>query len=336
MSGGVDSTVTASLLQEQGFDVHGFFMLLPVEEKEKQQKKAQQIAADLGIPLTCIDLQDEFRHSVINYFLQSYQAGLTPNPCIYCNAHIKLGLFLRIMLSSGMDKVATGHYAEIHSHNGQPTLFRSADPKKDQSYFLCRLNTKQLSRLIFPLSNWQKTETYIKAESLGFDFSGQESQDVCFLPSDLASFLTANGLDDNPGNIVTTEGKIIGTHTGLWRYTIGQRRGLGLPDTTPWYVTALDTDRNTLVVGKQDKLLSKRLIVHALKWHPKPSLFPYQCNIQLRSRHTPAKARIIPTGKNCAQIVFSRNQRAITPGQYAAFYAGNRLVGSGIIKVDYK
>ncbi len=332
MSGGVDSTVTAALLLEQGYDVHGFFMLLPIEGNLEQEKKVNEIADALNIDLTTIDLQSRFTTSVISYFLSSYRTGLTPNPCIYCNQHIKLGLFMETILTHGMEKIATGHYGQVQNYHNQPTLYRSPDPRKDQSYFLCRLEPKQLDHLLLPLSNWTKEETYAKALALGFEFSGQESQDVCFLPGNLGSFLSDNGFTDTPGDIITSDGQRLGQHRGLWRYTIGQRRGLSIPDATPWYVISLDTENNRLVVGKQHQLLSNRLTVHSLKLLFQPSLFPWQGMVQLRSRHSPARARLVPLNNHRGSIVFDQPQRAITPGQYAAFYTGHRLVGSGIIE----
>lgn len=332
MSGGVDSTVAAALLQEQGYAVYGFFMLLPVPEMEAQQERVSRVAETLQIPLECIAMENHFTETVIHYFLSSYRQGLTPNPCIFCNQYIKFGSFLRAMLAAGMEKTASGHYAQISASQGQSLIVRSPDPLKDQSYFLCRVDSRQLDSHIFPLARWSKQHTYQRAKSMGFDFKGQESQDVCFLSGDLHSFLASRGLKERPGKIVTTNGTCLAGHQGIWRYTIGQRRGLGIPDATPWYVTAIDATNNQIVVGKTEQLLHETLTVHSLQWFRKPTLFPWQGAVQIRSRHAPVRAKLTLADRKRGRVVFAKPQRAITPGQYAAFYDGDKLIGSGIIE----
>lgn len=332
MSGGVDSTVSAALLLEQGYHVEGFFMLLPVPGLEQQKEKVARVADKLRIPLHFIDLREAFSRQVLGYFLSSYQQGITPNPCIFCNQHIKFGLLLDVMHQKGMDKTASGHYAGIISTSTSHIIKRGADPRKDQSYFLCRLTSDQLQHHLFPLNELTKDTTFNKAETLGFQFNGEESQDVCFLQSDLPSFLSTHGIEEQPGDIVTLEGQKLGTHKGVWRYTIGQRRGLGLPDATPWYVVALDGARNQVIAGKQDDLLHTELTVHSLIWHCRPASFPWQGGVQIRSRHTAVQAEVIPLEHDRAKVIFTTPQRAVTPGQYAAFYVGDKLAGSGIIE----
>ena len=332
MSGGVDSTVAAALLKEQGYAVYGFFMLLPVPELEAQQERVSRVAETLQIPLQFVELANHFTDTVIKYFLSAYRQGMTPNPCIYCNQYIKFGIFMRAMMAAGMDKTASGHYAQIIASQGQSLIARSPDPLKDQSYFLCRVKSHQLDDHIFPLAQWSKQKTYQKAKSMGFDFQGQESQDVCFLPGDLHSFLSSRGLKEHPGEIISTNGTSLASHQGIWRYTIGQRRGLGVPDATPWYVTAIDAPNNQIVIGKNEELLHETLTVHSLQWHRKPALFPWQGVVQIRSRHTPVRAKLTLAGHKRGRIVFTKLQRAITPGQYAAFYDGDKLIGSGIIE----
>ncbi|WP_084457077.1 tRNA 2-thiouridine(34) synthase MnmA [Desulfogranum mediterraneum] len=333
MSGGVDSTVAALLLKEQGYRVHGFFMLLPVPELSQQQERVAAVARLLDIPLTLIDLRKAFTATVIHSFIKAYRRGLTPNPCICCNQEIKLGLFMEQLLARGMSKVATGHYARLHKSGNQNLLRRSPDPRKDQSYFLCRLAERQRARLLLPLAGWNKQDTYTRARALGMDFpESQESQDVCFLPRDLPSFLLSQGLSPLAGEIVAPDGSCLGPHQGIWNYTIGQRRGLGIPDATPWYVIGLDARRNRVLVGKEEQLFSSSLRVHGLQWHRRPALFPWQGTVQLRSRHRSARGKLLPLGRGRAQVWFDQPQRAITPGQYAAFYEGDKLVGSGIIE----
>ena len=332
MSGGVDSTVAAALLKEQGYAVYGFFMLLPVPELEAHQERVSRVAETLQIPLKFIELKHHFTDTVINYFLSAYSQGLTPNPCIYCNQYIKFGVFIRAMIAAGMEKTASGHYAQITRSQGLSLISRSPDPLKDQSYFLCRVDSHQLDSHIFPLAKWNKQQTYQHAKSMGFDFQGQESQDVCFLPGDLHSFLSSRGLKERSGKIVTTNGNCLANHKGIWRYTIGQRRGLGVPDATPWYVTAIDAPNNQIIIGKNEELLHETLTVHSLQWHRKPALFPWQGVVQIRSRQAPVKAKLTLASRKRGRVIFSKPQRAITPGQYAAFYDGDKLIGSGIIE----
>lgn len=331
MSGGVDSTVSATLLQEYGHRVRGFYMLLPLPGIDEQVARVRNVADRLGVPLTLVDLRKEFSSEVIHYFLCTYKAGQTPNPCIRCNQLIKFGSLLDAMLESGVDMVSTGHYARVESDQGTVKLYRGADPKKDQSYFLCRLSQKQLRRLILPLGQWRKEQAYRRAAELGFDFQGQESQDVCFLPDGLQQFLHQQGVKDHPGDIIATDGTLLGRHRGIIRYTIGQRRGLGLPDTTPWYVVRLDPVNNLVVVGKNEELFSSSLQVHDMQWQVPPPSAPLKADVQLRSTHRRAQASIDAIANDRWRIDFTAPQRAITPGQFAVIYQGNLVIGSGVI-----
>lgn len=331
MSGGVDSTMAATLLLEQGYRVHGFFMQLPLARQEALEARARQVAERLAIPLTLIDLRHRFSEQVIGYFTGTYRAGLTPNPCIQCNRTIKFGLLAQAMEEAGMDLIATGHYARILSISGKQWIGRGLDPVKDQSYFLARLNAAQLTSLTFPLGQWTKEAVYQRAADLGFQFSGEESQDVCFLEQDLPSFLAEHGLGEQKGEVVTREGRTIGQHRGIWRYTIGQRRGLGLPDATPWYVVALDGPGNRVVVGKNEDLFSLSCPLHSLLWTNEPPPLPWRGPVQLRSRHTPALAVLRQNGPDAWQLAFDQAQRAITPGQFAVLYEEDRVIGSGVI-----
>ena len=331
MSGGVDSTMAASLLQEQGHEVHGFFMLLPLPNLEAQQRRVQEVADRLSIPLTWIDLRRQFAAQVIDYFTKNYHAGLTPNPCIHCNRTIKFALLAHAMLANGMDQVATGHYARIETSDGRFFVARGADRLKDQSYFLARLSSEQLQRVLFPLGSWTKEQVYARATGLGFHFGGEESQDVCFLPQGLPGFLAEQGIGDQTGPVISVDGRQIGEHRGVWHYTIGQRRGLGLPDATPWYVVGLDGSRNRVIVGKQQDLLHSRCTLHALVWMQLPPVQSWRGLVQLRSRHAPALADLRQTGPDAWELVFASPQRAITPGQFAVFYEHDRVLGSAVI-----
>jgi len=333
MSGGVDSTVTALLLREQGYEVHGFFMRLPVAESKQQIRRVQEIAETIDIDLNVIDMREQFSRKIISYFTKQYRQGKTPNPCVVCNKTIKFGVLLETMLCRGMDKGATGHYARISHDPGRGYhLLRGLDPKKDQSYFLCRLEQQQLARILFPLGSWRKQDVYAKAESLGLTgFSGNESQDVCFLSTGLQEFLTGQGIEEQTGEIHSLDGRLLGHHSGISHYTVGQRRGLGLPDATPWYVVGLDPENNRVLVGKNEDLFKQEIVLCDLQWNAPDFSLPRQGLVQLRSRHHPARARLKQTAENRWLISCSEPQRAITPGQFAVFYEDDRVVGSGII-----
>jgi len=278
LSGGVDSSVAAYLLQQQGYEVIGLFMKNWHDDSVtisdecpwlEDSNDALIVAEKLGIPFQTVDLSKEYKERIVDYMFNEYERGRTPNPDVLCNREIKFDVFLNIALDLGADFVATGHYCRkeiIQTGEGNEIyrLLAGSDTNKDQSYFLCRLTKDQLKYLVFPLSCWKKQETYHKAASLGFDFHGQESQDVCFLSSDLASFFASKGVEQQPGDIISKDGQLLGRHKGLWRYTIGQRRGLGLPDRTPWYVISLDSKRNALIVGKRDDLLKRQLLRQGL------------------------------------------------------------------------
>lgn len=334
MSGGVDSTMAASLLMEKGCQVRGFFMRLPLSRQDALECRAREVVGQLGIALDVVDLRDTFTNQVIGYFTTCYQSGLTPNPCIFCNQVIKFGLLAQAMRAAGMERVATGHYARIVEMDGCRYIGRGLDAAKDQSYFLARLAGEQLGDLVFPLGGLTKEAMYARAVKLGFQFSGEESQDVCFLGAGLPAFLTNHGLGERRGPVVDTAGRVLGEHLGVWRYTIGQRRGLGLPDATPWYVTALDGPGNRVIVGKQEELWRQTCRLHDLRWVQKPLPLPWEGLVQLRSRHTAARARLNEAAPGTWELRFTEAQRAITPGQFAVLYEDERVIGSGIIAGD--
>lgn len=334
MSGGVDSTVSALLLKKQGHNLHGFFMNLPLENSAKQVHQVKRIAASLNIPLEIIDLNDQFNKLIVNYFVKEYQQGRTPNPCVICNHTIKFGLFQKAIFTHGMDYMATGHYARIEDDEiTGKHLKRGLDPGKDQSYFLCRLTAPQLERVIFPLGSWKKDDVRNMAKASGLiNFSEPESQDVCFLENGLKSFLESRGVQEQTGDICTVNGQILGRHHGIFNYTIGQRRGLRLPDSTPWYVIDLDSRQNRVIVGKNQELFQSSITITDLLWSAKtPTVFPWRGLVQLRSTQNPAKATLEPGNDKEWIISYDSPQRAITPGQFAVFYEKNRLVASAVI-----
>lgn len=334
MSGGVDSTASALLLRDHSM-VEGFFMHLDQPNFDAQKERAQTIADRLGIPLHVIDLRQAFAAKVLDYFSDSYFQGLTPNPCVICNREIKFGLLLQAVLAAGMSAMATGHYARIIKDDNSHHLYMGTDPKKDQSYFLSRLNQGQLSRIIFPLGNRTKEDIYRFVLDHGFDdFQGLESQDVCFLGSnEIGTFLEGRapaGLAGGP--IITTSGKQLGNHRGLFRYTIGQRRGLGIAADAPLYVVGLDVKGNTVIVGDSHDLFKDRIVAKEFHWlaGTRPDTNKMY-TVRIRYSHLGAKAKLTLQDDDSGEILFDEPQRAITPGQFAVVYDGAELLGSGII-----
>lgn len=331
MSGGVDSTACALLLRE-GYQITGFFMELAQPDVEQQRQKALSIARRLGINLHCVNLSQEFARLVLKYFSKTYHRGQTPNPCVICNQTIKFGLLQSAIIDSGMDMMATGHYAR-RSEDGR-SLFKALDHSKDQSYFLCRLSQQELADVMFPLGEKRKKDVYRFVEEQGFlDFRGTESQDVCFLSNTTVGDYLKNvcELSGKPGAIVTRDGNKLGKHQGLYRYTIGQRRGLGIAAETPLYVLSLDTHRNQLIVGKEGELYKNCIDVDELHWvSGKPAQF-FDFTVKIRSTHCGAAATLTIKGTR-GQILLDTPQKAVTPGQYAVFYHGDQLLGSGVIQ----
>lgn len=334
LSGGVDSTACALLLREQ-YEVKGFFMQLAQPNFSAQKTRVESIAQKLGISLQIINLQQEFKQKVLDYFSDSYYRGLTPNPCVICNREIKFGLFMEAILGAGMDLMATGHYAKIIKSDDIYHLHKGNDPKKDQSYFLSRLTQEQLSKVIFPLGEQTKESTYRFVEKHGFnDFKGLESQDVCFLENNqIGDFLKDLSEDENnAGPIVSTSGKVLGHHKGLFRYTIGQRKGLGISNENPLYVVGLDATGNRVIVGGNEELFKQRIRVEKLHWlsgrAPDPTL-DYQ--VRIRYSHKGSTSKLDLNDNGYGNINFNEPQRAVTPGQFAVIYHETELLGSGII-----
>ncbi|HSH14336.1 MAG TPA: tRNA 2-thiouridine(34) synthase MnmA [Desulfurivibrionaceae bacterium] len=337
MSGGVDSTVTAALLKEAGAEVRGVFMCLGQPGQEAQVEQVGALAARLGIPLEVIDLRTEFAARVVDYFRASYFRGETPNPCVVCNREIKLGLLLEKVLADGSEFLATGHYVRLHRDpDGGCHLLRGLDPGKDQSYFLCGLSQAQLRRLLFPLGEHRKSEVYELAAGLGLHFTpGQESQDVCFLKGrELADFLAAAAPPDSAGPVVTTAGREIGRHAGIYHFTIGQRRGLRIPAAAPYYVVGLEAAGSRVVVGSSEELFRDRLWVPEVNWLAGVPELPDELAVQIRYRQRPVPARLSWSGSSGVEVHFTAPQRAVTPGQFAAFYRGEELLGGGVIRLS--
>ena len=342
MSGGVDSSLTAALLLERGFEVAGVTMLLEsgnIHERSccssKEVEDAAAVAQKLGIKFHVVDLREDFRKSVINYFVAEYLRGRTPNPCVRCNRAIKFGKLFDFAESLGADYLATGHYAQIVFENGRFKLKRAVDAHKDQSYVLYNLTANKLAKILLPLGKFSKAETRRLAGELKLPVADKpDSQEICFVPdNDYKSFLanrvpTAQALQ--AGEIVDANGKILGRHNGVANYTIGQRKGLGIAAPQPLYVTRLDVDNRRVTVDTGDKLFSDTLTARDVHWIYKPQLPKIlQAKIRYSSRFVDCK---VHEEENFLRITFSEPQRAVTPGQSIVFYEGDEVLGGGIIE----
>jgi len=352
MSGGLDSSVAAVLLKRAGFNVIGVFMKFWSEPGEngligasnrccspEAEVRARKVTKILKIPFYVFDFSKEFKEKIVDYFLDGYKKGITPNPCVICNKEIKFGLLLEKALSLGADFVATGHYARKKEicKNSCPNsckfaLLRAKDKNKDQSYFLWMLNQEQLKRILFPIGNYTREEVENFARKFKLPVLGiKKSVEVCFIQTTVSDFLRKY-LKEKPGKIVDTEGKILGEHKGLWFYTIGQRKGIGLSG-GPFWVMDKDLKKNFLIVTKNEKdLLKKELICKNVNWisGKKPKL-PLKVKAKIRYKTHLAKATIFPTKNKIYKVIFEEPQRAITPGQSIVFYKGEKVLGGGII-----
>lgn len=342
LSGGVDSTVAAKLLMEQGHEVRGITLRL-LNEKDAAAKaqseriidEAAQAARVLGIPHRVYDFRTAFQQEVIEYFIQSYRNGETPNPCYICNKRIKFGLLLERALQEDCDAVATGHYAKVvQEPSGRYALERGADAQKDQSYFLALLNQAQLSKIVFPLAALTKPEVRRIAEKAGLlNAHKSDSQDICFVPDgDYTAVIEAVAPDAFPeGAFIDLNGATVGTHRGLHRYTIGQRRGLALPFGYPIYVVEKSAAHNTVTIGSGKALLAAACSVREVNWIAEMPPEPFYAEVKTRYRQQLKKALIEPVGASNVRIVFTEPERAVARGQAAVFYCGSRVLGGGII-----
>ena len=337
MSGGIDSSVAALLLQEQGYDLQGITFYTQ-GEPDRAVEEAQVLADKLGIPHHVLNVSDCFRKTVMQDFIDEYMQARTPNPCVVCNPTIKFGILLEQMRALQCDYLATGHYAQI-AHDGERYFVRKGvDTLKDQSYFLWRLPQEALKKALFPLGGMTKAQVRQFAADHGFvKLSEQkESEDICFLPdNDYRAFLRKQIPDISKlqpsGNFVDTHGKILGKHNGLYNYTIGQRKGLGIALGVPAYVVRLDVEHNQVVVGTKEDLQGDRLQIRSTNWMKISDFEDGQqvsCRIRYRSSHVPAQLFHTPEG---AEVRFANPVESITPGQSAVFYDGDDLLGGGII-----
>ena len=331
MSGGVDSSVAAWLMLQQGYRCQGATMWL----FENTEEDALSVCQRLGIPFHVLDNRDFFRDTVMEDFVRCYEAGLTPNPCILCNQKIKFGLFLQQARQLGCENIVTGHYARIRQENGRYYLYKAADTAKDQSYFLYALTQDQLAHARFPLGELTKVEVRQIAEEQGFiNARKSDSQDICFVPDgDYFSFLQRfTGKTYESGDFLDLNGKVVGNHKGAVGYTLGQRKGLGLAMGAPVYVCSKDMACNTVTVGPNEALFTKELVAKDWNWIAFPTLNEsIRCKAKARSRMTEQAATVYPMENGLAKVVFDEPQRAITPGQAVVLYDSDTVLGGGTI-----
>lgn len=338
MSGGVDSSVAALLLTQQGYEVGGATFELFDGCPENNVGDAAAVCAQLGIPHYVLDYRELFAARVLDRFAAGYAAGETPNPCIACNRGIKFGAFLDDAERLGYELISTGHYAGVkHCEDGSHQLWRSVQTKKDQSYVLYHLSQKQLSRLILPLDRMSKDEVRGAAAQAGLNIhSKSDSQDICFVPNgDYVSFLTQyTGKTPTEGDFIDEQGNVLGRHHGIWRYTIGQRRGLGIALGAYRYVSALDTEKNTVTLSDERAVFSDTLTADELMMISGEDIKnPKQVLAKIRYGHTPAPATVFPaTQGGEVKVVFDAPQRAVTAGQAVVFYDGGRVLGGAVIR----
>ena len=342
MSGGVDSAVSAALMQEAGYDCLGVTLRLWCGEGEtcgsaREAAVAKEVAASCGIPHRVLDLSDRFRQAVIDPFIASYEAGETPNPCVACNRNLKFGFLCDWAAQNGFDRVVTGHYARVQTDpvSGRYLLKKALDPQKDQSYVLYNLTQEQLARVAFPLGTLTKTEVRRMAEDRGFvNAQKKDSQDICFVPDgDYTAFLTRETGKTYPkGPFVSLDGTPLGEHNGVVRYTVGQRKGLGIAAREPLYVVKVDPKTNTVVLGGNGDLYSDTLTARDCNFISVPSVSsPMRCRAKVRYRQEEQPCTVVQTGDRTVRVTFDTPQRAITPGQSVVVYDGDTVVLGGII-----
>jgi tRNA-specific 2-thiouridylase len=347
MSGGVDSSVAAYLLKQQGHEVIGLFMRTGVHAADDglpSHKKgccsavdagdARRVADHLDIPFYALDFEQDFGR-IMDYFADDYLAGRTPNPCVVCNNWLKFGKLWAYGKQLEADFVATGHYAQVVPGLAGPELHRAADPAKDQSYVLFGLRRALLPHLLFPVGGFRKDQVRTLARQFGLAVHDKpDSVEICFVPdNDHVSFIRARRPEaDTAGRIVDRAGTVLAEHDGFERFTIGQRKGLGFAAGSRRYVLEIVPETQTVVVGDKEELLAPGLLASRVNWLLEPPAGELRCDVKIRYRHRPAAARVTPLTDGCARIAFDEPQSAVTPGQAVVFYDGPRVLGGGWIE----
>lgn len=345
MSGGVDSAVTAALLAESGYEVLGVTMrMMPLEAESNSEQKlkpaeqdARNAASKLGIPHAVVDVTGPFSQCVVQDFVEEYRAGRTPNPCVKCNPEIKFATLTNYADEVGAEYIATGHYARVvlDEESGRYRLLRGLDASKDQSYVLYRLTQRELSRMILPLGSLKKTQVRSKAEELGLELAQKtESQDACFVPQGKYQDFLRQSVPDlvQPGPVVDTSGKVVGSHDGVAFFTVGQRRGMGVAAGRRLYVVEIDAPRNTVVVGDAADLEQSSVVIKDVNMISGEQLrdsVVLSAKIRYNTQDREAVAR--PLDPGWIELAFTQKQRAVTPGQSAVMYKGDDVLGGGII-----
>lgn len=346
MSGGVDSTVCAYLIKSAGYETEGITMKLWSDSEkvtdcvcptpDRNCLDAKAACETLDIPHRCVAFGDSFRKNVVDRFISNYINGKTPNPCVDCNRCIKFGALMELALSCGFDRLATGHYARIEKQGDEYVLMRAVDEKKDQSYFLWSIKKEYLPYISFPLGGYKKDEIRAIAEEQGFECAHRsDSQDICFIPNgEYASFICSQTNSTFPdGDFISTDGKILGKHSGIINYTVGQRKGLGIALGRPIFVGAKNAEKNTVTLCEDSELYSRVLTascVNVLKYNVL-SEESVKLSAKIRYRHSPAPASVKLLENNKLLVEFDEPQRAITSGQSVVLYDGDTVIGGGII-----
>ncbi len=357
LSGGIDSFAAAYLLKEQGHNVIGIHFITGYEAqihdndkksvfsntdssiskttKEDACHTISHLADQLGIEVKLLDLRIEFKNKVVDYFIRTYQACQTPNPCMVCNRSIKFGTVFNFAHKLGASTLATGHYARISRDNeGRFHLIKGVDPKKEQSYFLAIMSQKQLARTLFPIGSMTKSEVIKLAHENGLEpVKKRESQDICFIRNkNYGEFLALQeGFEPKPGRIVDVNDNMLGHHRGLHLFTIGQRRGINCPSFEPYYVVSMDPGQNLLTVGLKKDLLSFECRVKNINWINQKPNSPIKVHTRVRYRHKAVTSKLFPVNGKTAMVRFEKPQSAITPGQCAVFYQDEEVLGGGWI-----
>jgi len=360
VSGGIDSLIAACLLKEQGHHLIGIHFITGFEQisssgnmypealeaigtsfsslRESISRKMSTIAGQLDIPIEIIDCRHQFKTHVIDYFIRTYRNNKTPNPCMVCNAAIKFGVVSDTAKKLGATRLATGHYArKVKDASGNCHLLKGMDLIKDQSYFLAMLTQDQLETAVFPLGELTKARVMAFAREKGLSpVEKAESQDICFIKNGTyGDFLLAHpDFDPKPGPVVDTNGKRLGTHQGLHRFTVGQRKGINCPAAEPYYVVKLDSRNNRLIVGFKSNLLTDGCEVEHINWIGTPPETAFRAMTRIRYRHSAVPSTVFPDGANSAAVRFDEPQQAVTPGQCAVFYDNDEVLGGGWITFD--
>ena len=354
MSGGVDSSVAALLLKEQGYDVVGAHMKLwdYVDVGGDIHKDGRCCTIDsitdcrfvceaIGAPFYVLNMSTEFRHAVIENFVSEYRVGRTPNPCVLCNSEVKWDAFLNKATELGCDYIATGHYSfiEKNAKNGRYQIRKGVDSTRDQSYVLWGLTQSALARTLMPLGGLLKSQVREVAAKHDLRTAGKsESREICFVADDdyrrfLREYEVKQGRSFVPGDIVHADGRVLGQHQGIAFYTIGQRKGLGLTSPNPLYVQRIDAASNRIIVSDDDALLTREFVAEQINWVARePGIEPFRAKTKIRYLHQPGEAEVIPLTEYSVKVIFTENQRAITPGQSVVFYQDDIVLGGGYIK----